>query len=71
MTNLKGGPKRARDFYLMGNKLTSLDGIPEDCEFLDLARNPIVKKLGKTDEEAKNTIIKKYNVDIKSVALTD
>lgn len=70
LINLIGGPKRVRDFYLMQNKLTSLDGIPEDCEFLDLAGNPITKKLGKTDEEAKNKIIKKYNVDIKAVGLT-
>lgn len=71
LTNLMGAPKKIHDFYLMSNNLTSLDGIPKECKFLSLWNNPITKKLGKTDQEAKTKIIKKYNVNIESVALRD
>ena len=70
LTNLKGGPQKVRDFYLMGNKLTSLDGIPEEIEGnLIIWKNPIVKKLGKTKEEAKNKIIKKYGIKLNSIGI--
>lgn len=63
LTNLKDGPQKVYDFYISGNKLTSLDGIPKEIEHnLIIDRNPIAKKLGKTNEEAKNKIIKKYNI---------
>lgn len=71
LTNLKGGPQKVNDFYLDDNKLTSLDGIPKEIEGnLIIARNPIVKKLGKTKEEVKNKIIKKYGIKLNYVGIS-